>query len=1214
MGHDTLKSLLISIIYITFSFISYSKGASIESDNYHKKLSAGGEHTCILNDDSGVHCWGSGKSGQLGHKVNMSSDRPVVVISMSSYRPLRGVKQLSTGAYHNCVLKNNGVARCWGYGGHGQLGHGNNLSSNIPVAVMSPNNQSPLSQLQQISAGDHHTCAINDSGNVYCWGQGDRGQLGHGQMESTHTPVAVMNINGVGTLSGVASISSGAHHTCALKDNHVYCWGSGLSGQLGYSQSTDSSYPIAIEGNNGILNEVKQVQSGHSYSCALTFSGEVLCWGRGSHGQLGHGSNADSSRPVNVLSPDGNDTLQHIKEISLGNSHACALTEDHEVRCWGDGKNGRLGNGRSQNLNIPVKVVSAKGNPITDINQISAGRSHTCALKNDQINCWGKGSYGRLGNGDNKNSYIPTGVVEVSPKKTQHYHHSLIEKLSAGNEHTCVVQDIGDVLCWGKGSYGRLGNGSSDRNTPIKVMSIIANYIAPDKSIQVSAGGEHTCAVRDNQAFCWGRGNHGQLGTGDNLNHSLIPIAVVSPTSQEKLNNIHQISTGDQHTCVLNNDREVLCWGYGGNGQLGQGSYTNTNIPHPVVNTNGLGVLDNIEQISLGGDHSCALKVDGRILCWGKGLKGQLGHGSNEKSNIPVLITSSDGETLVGFEQVSSGDSHTCALKYNGEVLCWGKGGDGRLGNADSANQNSNTPVQAIANDVEQIDVGKYHSCALMGDGTVFCWGLGSHGQLGHNSYKSSNIPQIVKDMNGQRFLRDIKQISGGGIHTCALKLNGKIFCWGNGDNGQLGNNLNSASKRPTLVVARSGAITPFKRGEARVSEKISVGNSYACAVKENKTVLCWGYGGNGQLGNGQNSQSRTSVVVLNHTGNGPLTEIKQISSGPDHTCGVKKSSKVLCWGEGDSGQLGNGEYDNSNIPVFVRNIDGVGDLRGVQQVSTGYEHTCALKKNRTVLCWGGGSSGKLGNGAKNSSSLPVLVTDVDKNGLLRNIQQISTGDWHTCAVDDKGQVFCWGYGGYGVLGDLKSKSSSFPVAVFNVAKTKNNVEQVSAGSSHNCVLTYDGNVFCWGLGTYGQLGNGEGNGKLTISRIPVAVLNTSGKGMLKDIEQIKLGNYHSCAINRSGRGFCWGTGSYGELGNGGFPYTQSRPTAIRNQNGTSPLESIKEIAAGSYHTCSLQDNGKSFCWGDGEFGQLGNNQYGDANTPRPVLESNQSNIPLDLN
>ena len=1200
----------ILFIYLTFIFVSYSEGSHGENEPFLETLSAGGQHTCLLTEDKRVHCWGSGKSGQLGHKVNMSSDRPVIATNELGNFSLGLVKQISTGAYHTCVLKDNGTARCWGYGGHGRLGYGSHLSSNTPVTVVNPSGNGVFRQLQQISAGDHHACVVRQNGNVYCWGLGEDGQLGHGHIENTPIPVVVVGTSGNGTLDGVTSVSAGTDHTCALQNHQVYCWGSGLSGQLG--QSTGLSYPTAIYGSDGVLSEVKQIQSGNAYSCALKFSGEVLCWGNGSHGRLGHGNNVNLNSPTNVLNPDGLGALQHIEQISLGSSHACALQESGEALCWGMGLDGRLGNAQNHNSNLPVKVVSSNGKPINQINQINAGESHTCISREDRVQCWGNGEHGRLGNGDNQSSYTPVNIVEVSKKKAKHYHDPLIEKLSSGGEHTCVVRDNGEALCWGRGSYGRLGSGLSNQSAPTEVINLKPDLSLKDS--QISAGNEHTCVVRNKQALCWGRGSYGRLGSG-NFKDSSIPVAVVNANSLGELNDVKQIRTGDYHTCALGYNGEVLCWGYGGNGQLGQGNYTNTNTPQTVVDINGLGALSGIKQINLGGDHSCALKIDGRILCWGNGTDGQLGHGSNEKSNIPVEVRSKEGEVLMGFEQVSSGENHTCALKYNGEVLCWGKGSDGRLGNADSGNKSSNNPVQAIASGAEQVGVGKYHSCALMGNGKVYCWGRGNNGQLGNNSYRSSNIPKVVKGMNGKGVLSGITQISGGRFHTCALSQNSKIFCWGNGENGRLGNGSYQESKIPTLVVTRNSGTIPFKREKKNNNKKISVGDNYACAIKSNKQILCWGYRTLGQLGDGKNSKSRTPVVVVNANGSGPLTQMKQISSGPSHTCATKVRGGVLCWGSGQDGQLGHGEYEDSNIPVFVKNLDGIKDLRGTQQVSAGYEHACALKNNRTVLCWGRGSSGTLGNGTKETSSIPVRVVGTENKGLLNKIIQISAGDWHTCAVNNQGEVFCWGFGNYGILGNNKTKNSSFPVRVNTVGGMNKNVEQVNSGGSHSCALTYDGHVFCWGKGTYGQLGDGlNRGGSLRISAIPIAVVDVSGDKKLNNIEQISLGFEHSCAMKRSGQAFCWGGGTYGQLGDGHFTYVQTRPVAITNMKGNLALKNVKEIASGEAHSCTLQDNGKVLCWGSGEGGQLGNKNSGDVSTPQYVLDSTESNAPLDLN
>jgi alpha-tubulin suppressor-like RCC1 family protein len=395
--------------------------------------------------------------------------------------------------------------------------------------------------------------------------------------------------------------------------------------------------------------------------------------------------------------------------------------------------------------------------------------------------------------------------------------------------------------------------------------------------------------------------------------------------------------------------------------------------------------------------------------------------------------------------QFDAGANHTCAVLPDASVRCWGYGGDGELGygNTDSIGDDE-TPASVAPLDfgpgrsVKAISAGTYHSCAILDDGTVRCWGFGAQGRLGYGNTSSVYSPASAGpvDLGAGR---TAVAISAGGADTCAIRDDGSVLCWGYGADGELGygdtNNLGDTST--------PGAHPPVDLG-GHTAKAISVGALHTCAILDDRTVRCWGYGLYGRLGYGD----------INNVGDGPPHQTPAsaspvylgvgrtavaISAGGLHTCAILDNDSVLCWGNGAQGQLGYGDTSNlgdTSRPGFHAPVDLGG--RTARAISAGTAHTCAILDNGSVLCWGNGADGRLGYGNTNNvgdTQTPASVGPVDL-GPGRTALAISAGGTHTCAMLDNGSVRCWGYGANGQLGycstnnvgDAQTPGSAGPV------------------------------------------------------------------------------------------------------------------------------------------------------------------------------------------
>ncbi|TLY15221.1 MAG: hypothetical protein E6K69_06550 [Nitrospirae bacterium] len=286
-----------------------------------------------------------------------------------------------------------------------------------------------------------------------------------------------------------------------------------------------------------------------------------------------------------------------------------------------------------------------------------------------------------------------------------------IAEIEAGWHHTCAVTTAGDAKCWGNNHDGQLGDGTeADRLTPVDVVGLLS------KARAISAGERHTCALtRDGGAKCWGNNHDSQLGDGTDVDKKT-PVDVVGVTS-----GVQAIVAGWRHTCALTTLGGVKCWGNNHDGQLGDGTKVDKNVPVDVM-----GLVGGVKAITAGRRHTCALTTLGGVKCWGNNHDGQLGDGTKVDKNIPVDVIGLVG----GVKAIAAGWRHTCALTTAGSVKCWGKNHDGQLGDGTAINRSSPVDVVGLPSVVHAIAAGGQHTCGLNPQ-FVSCWGDNEDGQLG---------------------------------------------------------------------------------------------------------------------------------------------------------------------------------------------------------------------------------------------------------------------------------------------------------------------------------------------------------------------------------------------------------------------------------------------------------------------------------------------------
>jgi alpha-tubulin suppressor-like RCC1 family protein len=458
--------------------------------------------------------------------------------------------------------------------------------------------------------------------------------------------------------------------------------------------------------------------------------------------------------------------------------------------------------------------------------------------------------------------------------------------------------------------------------------------------------------------------------------------------------------------CVVLTSSEVDCWGSGLAGQLGDGAYEDSTMPMAVVGADGTGTLSGAKSLVSDRVGYCALLSSGGLDCWGGDVKGAVGAGTNNGSDIPVAVMGVGGSgTLNGVASVSAGAGTYCAVLTSGGLVCWGNGTYGILGDGTTSNSDSPVTVQGVGGTgaltgVKSVTItggsvgfSASSACAVLTSGGVDCWGRNLVGSLGNGTLTDSLVPVAVQGVRGTGTLSGVTSVVGEFAGSyCAVLTAGGVDCWGENGGGQLGN---------------GGLPGP-----------------YPCAE-----TACW----------------TTPVAVLGVHGAGTLSGVANLAGGPGSYCALLTAGGVDCWGGGAYGELGDGTNGASAVPVAVAAVAGTGTLSGVSSMGTDFGGSyCAVLTSTSVDCWGDNRVGGLGDGTMAGpesclttfgripcSTRPVAVHAFVGSGLLSNVQSVASDGSHSyCVLLTSGGIDCWGDNSQGKLGNGSTSASDIPVFV----------------------------------------------------------------------------------------------------------------------------------------------------------------------------------------
>ena len=524
------------------------------------------------------------------------------------------------------------------------------------------------------------------------------------------------------------------------------------------------------------------------------------------------------------------------------------------------------------------------------------------------------------------------------------------------------------------------------------------------------------------------------------------------------------------------------------------------------------------------------------------------------------------GDTFI--TTISAGGSHSLAIKSDGSLWAWGLNSHGQLGDGTGGYDGAykSMPVK-IMDDVITVSAESYsyYSLAIKSDGSLWAWGSNSQGQLGDGTTTDRHTPIKIMD--------DVTAVSAGVSHSLAIKNDGSLWAWGLNKYGQLGDGTTTDRYTPVKIMDGVTAV--------------SAGTYHSLAIKSDGSLWAWGYNRYGQLGDDTMTNRYTPVKIMD--GVTAVSAGGGIGTGNDHSLAIKSDGSLWAWGWNWYGALGDETIEYSLNPIKI--------MDGVIAVSAGHYYNLAIKSDGSLWAWGCNWYGALGDGTTTDRHTPIKIMD--------GVIAISAGLDHSLAIKSDGSLWGWGDNSAGQIGDGTTENRLTSVKIMDGVKipTKtvtaiptppaNTLTTISAGNYHSLAIKSDGSLWAWGDNNYGQLGDGTTTDRLK----PVKIMD--------GVTAVSAGRFRSFAIKNDGSLWAWGHGGKdgytGYLGDG---TTEDRHTPVKIMDGVTAISASADHAKGSaYHCLAIKSDGSLWAWGLNRYGQLGDGTTTDRLKPVKIMD-----------
>ncbi len=797
---------------------------------------------------------------------------------------------------------------------------------------------------------------------------------------------------------------------------------------------------------------------------ATETKGSLTCWG-----QIPDITNIDvatgnAARSYRIqATPEAMSTDANWVDVAIGRDHICgiqSLDVGQRLYCMGWNNFGQLGMvltaedlGKyvTRNFFSTMTLVSDK----STWKSISAALDHTCGISSaDALKCWGANRFGVLAqpvSADGKlKIYFELDKISNVRDAAGSVAAGTWLKMSTNEFHTCGIKNDNTLWCWGLNTSNQLGAVASAYTFKEFVTQVTPPNIAnpSDVWIDVSAGARHTCAISavkgaasidtKGKLWCWGNNSFKELGlplSNTDIRNKDLPSSVTVGSAS----NWTKIIAGRAQSCVLNDAKEIFCFGY-------DAPVTFTDQSFGITAVTGQNI--NWESVALGFNHACGIQStinagtsENQLYCWGQQQYSQLGTGFNYNSLIPNLVVADSipANDPYVWKQLDTGSTHSCAIKNDGTLWCWGRSYSGQLGLGDVL---PNATLQQVqANLVAPLDWLEVKSnfrttCARKSDLTLWCWGFNQRAQQGNGSRVNSFLPVQTTGVEvGATVENDWVGLFVGDFFSCAQQSDQTVWCWGSNSFGQIAQ-VPTVPPANTFIATKTSIVhsAPWKTG------KVFTGSRAACAIDINDELYCWGDNSFNRIDANANASVVVSAPILipalnngevwisAYIGGNPLVPQLSNGNGPivqqtdgSFMCALSGQAAnatqgaLWCWGDNAFAALGattTGRSTPVTAPVNV-SVDR-NSITQWRQVSVNDNNVCAIKDDGTLWCWGGSNfQGELGSGSIIRSVTPVQEATKSPDWVA-----VKTGSHHTCGLqlkdknNDNGNYSLWCWGG----------------------------------------------------------------------------------------------------------------------------------------------------------------------------------------------------------
>jgi alpha-tubulin suppressor-like RCC1 family protein len=1050
-------------------------------------LSTHSTHTCGIQSNGTLWCWGNDADGQLGNGAPASLQaQPAQVGTDTDWA------SVTNGLAFTCAIKTNGDAYCWGDDSYGQLGNGATTTTDqiSPVAV------SQQGRWAKLDAGDEHICGIKTDGSMWCWGHSTNKELGSPLGSNLTAPVKISSY-----ADGWVDVSAGNAYVCGIyRDSNTYCWGDFSSGKIGNPYILNDRFVITMVAGS---RNTAGISAGGNHTCMMKANGSLSCTGSDSFGQLGNGAgllgNLNTAYPIagfpsaqnwgwneastiimapynfgvglngGVLGPDasgrgfgftsagrarlyeeGGDSAQLLIRADASNVGAQVSFKSAPTSAL-DITSGLVAKwlldettGTTAATSVGAFNGTLNGGPVWDTRGRIAGaltfdgaddyvqvsrratleptsftvafwlksagaQSVDAAILNKTYQNGGAAPYFSYQFGmDGNQLWFDTGhtdsaqnsVASTDSLQPERWYYVVGTFANGGGSPNKRLYIDGALnasshknvaIRYDTAATGRLFMGSGTAAAPVRFKGSLDDVRIYNRALtaaEVTALYNYQISQNVTARTMGINYNTNEFGVGRN---DAAASMFMPPVSQDmtisatgnvgigaspsaKLDVGGAVRFGTDSTCDSNRAGAVRY-----TGSVPPWSYCNgtawTNFPTPVA----LWVITK-DGNATGQSTTCDIRADGSAWCWGAVSFGEVGDGQTTTSRlVPTQVHTDTGlPGWTDWRTISGGSGGACGIRADGSAWCWGYGFRGRHGNNSTSNQSRPVRVQTDTgpggwNDWIAIDV-KSHTCGIRANGTMWCWGGAGSGQLGNNSTAPDRSrPVQVRDDTGAGTWSDWKYVTAGNV-TCGIRSNGTLWCWGRQFTGESGNNSASSTNLVPVQVHSDSSATGWTDWIS-----VSASDQHTCGLRANGTAWCWGESANGRLGDNQATTDRLRPVqVQTDTGPGGWADWTAISAGWIHTCGIRTNGTMWCWGGSTHGQLGDNQTAANRMrPVQVHSDASSTGWSDWISVSAGLQHTCGTRSNGTKWCWGNAGSGRLGDNQSATNRLrPVQVSN----------------------------------------------------------------------------------------------------------------------------------------------------------------------------------------------------------------------------------------------